>query len=605
MLIAQAKKICPDLVLADGEDLSPFRDVSKRLYSLLRGYSWSGKVERLGLDEVFLDVTDMVAYNVELLNTNDLGRSFFCLSRSDPEVGFAYDARGFAGCVCGSETVKTPEGDGLGMRLLVASHLAQYLRLKIEDEGYTTACGISTNKLLAKLVGDKNKPQNQTTLLALTQQDVLSFMDTHPLRKVPGIGSRTTRALEAFVLNKPPDPDPHTMECSTTVGEVRVHQGMSILTIARLLAGAGTEKGLGAKVWSLLHGVDGTPVKAGRDIPTQISIEDTYRGLTHMEQIHRELLAVTTSLLRRMHVDLLDESPPPPANPTAVPTTTPPTSSHLPSPAPPPRPNNHTTQESRRWLARPKTIRLSTRPYQPFTDDPTVTQQWARTSRSAPLPSFIFTATATHLPLEDLAARLVSETLLPLFYKMCPGPSPGSGPSPGPRPGPGRPPLQAGFGVGGRNVDVAGEGGSDGGKGWNVGLLNVCVTNMVVSAHGTGGGVDGGTGGIGAMFRRQEGVLREFTAYADGDGDDGHGDGGGQEREEVNATSREGDGEQTHQMREYDNNTNSPWAIEDDDNVWATSLDQDKDQDTVLCPLCDRLIPRFAVLAHERFHNLA
>ncbi|KAK4140872.1 uncharacterized protein C8A04DRAFT_31532 [Dichotomopilus funicola] len=632
MLITQAKKICPDLVLADGEDLSPFRDVSKRLYSLLRGYSWSGKVERLGLDEVFLDVTDMVAYNVELLNTNDLERSFFCLSRSDPEVGFAYDARGFAGYICGNETVKTPEGNGLGMRLLVASHLAQYLRLKIEDEGYTTACGISTNKLLAKLVGDKNKPQNQTTLLALTQQDVLSFMDTHPLRKVPGIGSRTTRVLEAFVLNKPPDPDAHTMECSTTVGEVRVHQGMSIPTIARLLAGPGTEKGLGAKVWSLLHGVDDTPVKAGRDIPTQISIEDTYRGLTQMEQIHRELLAVTTSLLKRMHIDLLEESPPAPASSsyTVLPTTTPPTSSHPLSLATPPHINTHATQESRRWLARPKTIRLSTRPYQPFTEDPTAIQQWARTSRSAPLPSFIFTA--THLPLEDVAARLVSETLLPLFYKMCPGP------------GQGKPPLQVGSGIGGRDADMTAERGGGvgdgGGAGWNVGLLNVCVTNMLVSGNG-GGGLDGGTGDIGAMFRRQEGVLREFTAYADGQDED-RGDGGGvhadevrrigdvggrEEGEEAKATG-EGDGERTHQTRGHDNNADNPWGIEDDDDVWATvddppnddeqpdrgfeedddgleSLDQDKDQDTVLCPLCDRLIPRFAVLAHERFHNLA
>lgn len=54
MLISEAKKICPDLVLVDGEDLTPFRDVSKILFNFLRSHSWNGKAERLGFDEVFL-----------------------------------------------------------------------------------------------------------------------------------------------------------------------------------------------------------------------------------------------------------------------------------------------------------------------------------------------------------------------------------------------------------------------------------------------------------------------------------------------------------------------------------------------------------------------
>jgi hypothetical protein len=37
-----------------GEDLTPFRDASKDLYSLVRAISWNGRVERLGLDEVSL-----------------------------------------------------------------------------------------------------------------------------------------------------------------------------------------------------------------------------------------------------------------------------------------------------------------------------------------------------------------------------------------------------------------------------------------------------------------------------------------------------------------------------------------------------------------------
>lgn len=54
MLASEAKKLCPELVLADGEDLTPFRDVSKVLFNFLRSHSWNNKVERLGFDEVFM-----------------------------------------------------------------------------------------------------------------------------------------------------------------------------------------------------------------------------------------------------------------------------------------------------------------------------------------------------------------------------------------------------------------------------------------------------------------------------------------------------------------------------------------------------------------------
>lgn len=54
MLISEARKVCPDLVLADGEDLTPFRDMSKILFNFLRSHSWNNKAERLGFDEVFM-----------------------------------------------------------------------------------------------------------------------------------------------------------------------------------------------------------------------------------------------------------------------------------------------------------------------------------------------------------------------------------------------------------------------------------------------------------------------------------------------------------------------------------------------------------------------
>lgn len=46
---------------------------------------------------MFLDVTDMIDYNVSILNSNDLSNAFFCLDRNDPTVGFPYDATQLTG----------------------------------------------------------------------------------------------------------------------------------------------------------------------------------------------------------------------------------------------------------------------------------------------------------------------------------------------------------------------------------------------------------------------------------------------------------------------------------------------------------------------------
>ncbi|KAK0651295.1 hypothetical protein B0T16DRAFT_323230 [Cercophora newfieldiana] len=502
--LAEAKRLCPDLVIVDGEDLSPFRDVSKRLYAVLRSHSWNGKAERLGLDEIFLDVTDIVSYNLELLNRSSLAHSYFCLSRTDPEQGFEFDATSFSGCVHGDTNEADaargdPLGDTLYMRLLLASHLAKYLRLKIEDEGYTAACGISTNKLLAKLVGNKNKPQNQTTLLALNEDAIFAFMDEHGLRKVPGIGSKVTRILEGFVLEKEIDRDMHSMECSVTAGQVRTHpliQNPSVLD--NLLGGRGSERGLSSKVWRLLHGVDDTEVKPARVVPTQISIEDTYKGLNDVSEIRREMGLITASLLRRMHADLLDEDD----------------SQALTQ-------NPSSSSSSRRWIACPRTIRLTTRPYTAPADGKPY--NWARASRSTELPSFVFSQSMTS---EQIVGRLVVETLMPLFQKLNPAP-----------------------------------------KGWNTGLINVCVANMAGPATGQGGGVRD----IGVMFRRQDDLLREFR--------NDHGEGWGDE---------------------------PGFASDDDDNIWDEHRGQTASQEegSEQCPLCGHFLPSFAFAAHERFHSM-
>ncbi|KAL8296763.1 hypothetical protein RB597_006065 [Gaeumannomyces tritici] len=562
-LISEAKKVCPDLVVVNGEDLTPFRDVSKALYRVLRSSCGHNlRAERLGLDEIFLDVTDIVAYNLQLLNPHDLARSFFCLSETDPEIGFAFDATTFAGCVVapGNSTLKDGTAplplfssqQGLSASRL-ASHLAFYLRQRIEKQGYTCACGIATNKALSKLVGSLNKPRNQTTLLARSQEDLSSFLDPYRLRSVPGIGGRMVSVLESYVSHSReassreagggrhgaaahPKKEKGDNEEPLTVGQLRTHPGMGPELIEKLLRPSGMEKGIGEKTWALLHGQDRSEVKEASDVPAQISIEDTYAsaGLNTAVQVKRELDKISASLITRMRADLAEDTG---SSGTGAARTA-------------------GADVARKWIAVPKTLRLTTRPrHDGSLEAREYNYNHGRASRSQPIPGFLLSLTQ---PVDQLAQRLVEESLMPMFHRLAT-----------PRPG---------------------------GGGYDVGLLNVCVANVTMAA-----GDSAGSSGrdIAAMFKRRDEFRREFTVLDDAPEE-------GQQPSPTVSTSS------PKPLPNYDENAQENGLLEmsvlgdaeDDLFEGNDELDLWDDQDTQRCRTCGHAIPTFALEAHYRYHLL-
>ncbi|OAQ72950.1 hypothetical protein VFPPC_00782 [Pochonia chlamydosporia 170] len=290
-----------------------------------------------------------------------------------------------AGCVEGTIPDETPLDSKVYLRLLLGSHLANYLRTKIEvDFGYTSTCGIATNKLLSKLVGGRNKPRNQTTLLALDDNDVISFIDSHKTRQIPGLGFKISMQLESHVLGMEVDADSHSFTSAVFARDVRLHPSISPGFLESLLAGPGAERGVGVRVWGLLHGIDPTEVKEAGDIPSQISIEDTYKGLETISLITEELHKLSCSLIRRMRIDLL-------------------------------APDKHADEPgAQRWIARPKTLRLAIRSW-PTRQGSQATPNFNRISRSGPLPTLVFDTSAD---IDALAQQLVAEALLPLLRRL-------------------------------------------------------------------------------------------------------------------------------------------------------------------------------------------
>lgn len=542
-LIREAQKICPDVIIVLGEDISRFRDASKDLYHFLRAFSWSQKVERLGFDEVWMDTTDMVEYNLELLNHSDLAHSFFCVSRDDPTVGFSFDATAFVGHTYPEEsdapTQWNMEDEPLRLRLLLASHLAQWLRHQLEaQKGYTSTVGVSTSKVLSKLVGNLHKPKSQTTLLPpyLGQPDVPSnvtaFIDGHEVGKIPGIGFKMATKIRSYVLKRNIEYDNGLVTGRTkdtaTVGEVARFPGLSAESLERILAGPGSPHGIGVKIWQLINGVDDSEVGQAREVPRQISIEDSYIRLDTVEEVLKELGLLARSLIKRMHIDLLQAED---METNAMSEDQDETGTTTPSPAP------------KRWLAHPRTIRLSTRPRPAPNPDGSRNRSFGRISRSGPLPGFIFSLLDN---IDALADRLVHDVLVPMFKKLHPERS-----------------------------------------GWNLSLVNLAVTNMVDAA------TDKGTGGVGRdiskMFKNQDHVLKDWKI----------------EDRDVppDPPQEEASDIQDDQMADQSARHGSEDALFPTQDSQGQQEEEWDDAEGLLCHVCGSSMPLFAVAAHARFHS--
>ncbi|KAI9804570.1 MAG: hypothetical protein M1833_006643 [Piccolia ochrophora] len=563
-LVSAARKACPEVIIVLGEDLTKFRNASKALYNYLREYVWSKRAERLGFDEVFLDVTDMIDYNVGLLNRHDLSNSYFQLSRTDPTRGFEFDASTFCGHMHPQLLVKPPtpplaspsstiatDADSLRIRLILGSHLAQHLCQGLEYEcGYTATVGISTSKLVSKLVGNLNKPRGQTTLVPpyvrVSQNqpsNVVDFIDSHGIGQIPGIGFKLARKIRAHVLQRPAQFEEGLVYGGSkehvTVRDVRCFPGMGPQLLEKALGGPGSPHGTGAKVWELLNGIDDSEVALAKKVPSQISLEDSYIRLDTLEQARKELLMLSNSLIKRLHLDLLDDEVAEEdlrsddkindQSPTDLPVVT-----------------------HKRWLAHPKTLRLTTRPRPPLRPDGTRVRTFNRISRSGPMPNFIFNLKENK---DSLADRLVNEALMPQFRKLHPEKS-----------------------------------------GWNLSLVNVAATNMIEAAGGDPGQETGVGRDIGKMFQRQESVLREWRVEdRDVPPESTHGQLTEKTEENVTAYLEPEDAS-------LDEHAPGTYGFD-----WQDDQEDDQEDDMHAgdaCETCGAVMPSFAMAAHRRYHDM-
>ncbi|KAB0804389.1 hypothetical protein PPYR_01359 [Photinus pyralis] len=169
MLISDALTICPNLEIVNGEDLYDYRKTSYQVTSYLQKYS--ALVERLGLDENYVDITQLV--NERLKHQGENVHAKGNLFNNDN-----------ATCLCGcTERIK--------MASLIAQEIRDGILLELK---LTTCAGISYNKLLAKLACSLHKPNQQTTVLP--NHAVPLILSLNNVSEIPGVGSATNEVLE-------------------------------------------------------------------------------------------------------------------------------------------------------------------------------------------------------------------------------------------------------------------------------------------------------------------------------------------------------------------------------------------------------------------------
>ncbi|KAJ2956114.1 hypothetical protein NQZ79_g8000 [Umbelopsis isabellina] len=390
-LLTDALKLCPDLVIVNGEDLERYRVASKSIFHLARSIVWGKKVERLGMDELFMDVTEMVDFHLSEMGwTGDDNTSLevekeqvFHIKQN--EMSFTYNPYTWAGFKIDADGDRASQTSQSQERLTwhtiklhAASHLAYFIRNQIRSRlGFTCSAGVASSKVMAKLAADAHKPNNQTLLCPNMYEE---FIQSLPIRRIMGIGYKTAKTLKDKLHSSKEQPTSADHEAHEDLSEEHPEWHFPDLTVAYIHEHCRKEQFVdwfgdkqGEQTWDLLHGIDKAPVIPTPLIPTQISIEDSFRQCGSIQEAKTRLLELAVDFIKRLESELLTDNT---------------------------------------WVKYPTTLRLTTRARGPKN---TRAMRDTRISKSDRMPVDIF---ETDQSIEDRASSLVERSLLPMLRKL-------------------------------------------------------------------------------------------------------------------------------------------------------------------------------------------
>ncbi|KAL0021711.1 hypothetical protein WJX79_005570 [Trebouxia sp. C0005] len=289
MGITEAQQKCPDLVLVSGEDLTPYRQASKSILAVLQRF---GVCERGGMDEMLVDVT-AEAHNRALqgsvpaqwaahVHSNKV--ALVQDNKHRPMDLRALALRGAITAVTAAgpeppvEEVWQPSGEAWEPLLMAGCVIAQEMRAALKAEvGFRCSAGISSNRMLAKLVSGLHKPDDQTVLLP---PDASAFVAPLPIRALPGVGYKMGNELTH-------------MDIKTAADLRRISQ-------EKLTQKFGER--IGTFLYLACRGQDPSPVQ-DKGPAKSITVEDSFKDCSSLPAAQHVIKVLAPDLLARMLED--------------------------------------------------------------------------------------------------------------------------------------------------------------------------------------------------------------------------------------------------------------------------------------------------------------
>lgn len=209
---------CPHLIFVKPR-FHRYKEISQQIRSIF--YEFTDLVEPLSLDEAYLDVTE---------------------NKKDMES---------------------------------ANDIAREIRKRIfEETGLTASAGISSNKFLAKVASDYNKPNGQKTI---HPTQILDFMEDLPIEKFFGIGKVTANKMHELHIFKGSDLKKKSLEELTNLF------GKS-----------------GNYYYNVVRGIHNSEVKPHR-IQKSVGVEETFwENLLDEEAVFKQLEIISDDLETRL-----------------------------------------------------------------------------------------------------------------------------------------------------------------------------------------------------------------------------------------------------------------------------------------------------------------
>jgi DNA polymerase-4 len=219
MPLGRARRLCPHAVVLP-VDFTAYRSASRAVFAIAR--ELTPDIEPISLDEAYLDVTGSI------------------------------------------------------MRLGDPAHMAEDLRDRVASEcGLVASCGVATSKVVAKVASDLEKPRG---LVVVPPGSEAAFLAPLPLRRLPGLGPATDRALAGLGMS--------------TIGDLAAFPLESL----RRRLGEHAASSLSERARGIDRGAVVVPQR-----PKSVSREETFAtDISDRADLHRRLRECATDVAQRL-----------------------------------------------------------------------------------------------------------------------------------------------------------------------------------------------------------------------------------------------------------------------------------------------------------------